>query len=50
MALRTFLMPKLVRRNSEANEPGRIHLGEEEPRTVTKTNPMSLAHNATSYT
>ena len=47
MVLRTFLMPKLVRRNSEANEPGYIHLGEEE--LVTKTNPMSLAHNTTSY-
>lgn len=48
MVLRTFLMPKLVRRNSEANEPGCIHLGEEKP--VTKTNPMSLAHNTTFYT
>ena len=41
-------MPKLVRKNNEANEPGGTQLGEEKP--VTKTNPMSLAHNTTSLT
>lgn len=46
MVLRIFLIPKLVRKNSKAKEPGDIHLGKEKP--VTKTNPMSSAQNTIS--
>lgn len=47
MVLRIFLMLKLMRRNSEANEPGGTQLAEENSVTV---NPMSSAHNPTSLT
>lgn len=40
-------MLKLMRRSSEANEPGGTQLAEENSVTV---NPMSSAHNPTSLT